>query len=120
MEYHQSRYNKQAQISPSKTYITNINKNTSLQYLDKESRHLGSKRLDHKLVGIKTGLTMLKQEISNFQNNASKDNSHKDYFTKDKEKQKDNKRCSITYSEDLQDYHTERQNYESVQRKKHK
>lgn len=72
-------------------YIDNENKNASLQYADKESRHLGSKRLDHKLVGIKTGLTRLKQELNNFQNNSSKDDSHKDYFANDKEKIKDSK-----------------------------
>ena len=43
-------------------------------------------------MGIKTGLTRLKQELNNFQNNSSKDDTHKDYFTNEKEKH-DGKKC---------------------------
>jgi hypothetical protein len=56
-------------------------------------------------------------DVTNLKSNRNKDVSEKDYFSRDRGKSKE---CSKIYVENMQDYHTERHNYKSVQREKRK
>lgn len=55
--------------------------------------------------------------MNNLKSTRNKDASEKDYFSRDREKPKES---SKIYVENMQDYHTERHNYKSVQREKRK